>query len=138
MNFILAIFATYYFPLLFLLLVGHALADYAFQNDFVAQYKGRGTPLGKQMFPHVMLNHALIHGGAVAVIAILCRSPLPVWYGLALAETAAHFVIDFAKTEKKIGFHTDQFLHWGCKAIWALLIIGGQIYAMRHDAVLFP
>ena len=104
----------------FLLLVGHALADFALQGPAMAKGKNRhrktDPPPGAKYQPtwHYWLSaHALIHGGAVYLVTG------SVWLGI--AETIAHTVIDFGKCENWYGIHTDQAAHIGCKIIWTLL-----------------
>lgn len=112
--------------LLFWLLVGHAIADYALQSDFMAKMKNpnfdyrSSCPPGQKpqaFWPFVLTSHALIHGGAVAMITN------SVYFGL--AETVMHWVIDYCKCTNRIGLYTDQALHVGCKVVWA----GALIYA---------
>ncbi len=104
--------------LVFWLLVGHSVCDYPLQTEWMVRSKVRRAvqPSSSSRRPdliwlHVLSSHALIHGGAVALITQNM--------GLGLAETAAHWVIDFGKGERWYGFHTDQFLHLGCKLLWA-------------------
>lgn len=106
--------------MLFLLLAGHGLVDYTFQTDYVALGKNRhAIPPGydrklhgplQVVWPYVLTAHALEHGLAVMLITGSL--------GLALAETAAHWVIDFGKCEKWYGIHLDQWLHIACKIAW--------------------
>ena len=108
---------------LFLLLAGHALADFAFQGEAMALGKNRNPPAtggpreGKEdtgvPWPYWMGAHALIHGGLVAVITG------SVWLGI--AETVVHFGIDFAKCEGWTNIHSDQALHVLCKVVWVAL-----------------
>ncbi len=110
------------FEILFWLLVGHAVADFALQSDWMARYKCRHNKEAavlssrpELIWIHVLTAHSLIHGGAVMLVTG------SIWFGL--AETVAHWGIDFAKGEEWIGFHTDQMLHIGCKILWFLLIL---------------
>ena len=66
-----------------------------------------------------MSAHALIHCGAVWLIS---GSVI-----LGLAEFVLHWLIDFAKCEKWIGFSGDQFLHYLCKAAYVALIYYGVV-----------
>ena len=91
---------------LFLLLAGHALGDFALQNDYVAKTKANSLV--------VMAAHSLIHGAIVFCVT----SSLT----LGLVETALHAAIDSAKCRDAISFNTDQLLHVGCKLGYIVLI----------------
>lgn len=101
------------FLLLFLLLVGHALADYPLQGEFLATAKDRNTSIGAIFWPHALTAHALIHAGFVAVLTG------SVWLGL--GEFVTHWLTDRMKCERVIGLNTDQAIHIGCKVVWWLL-----------------
>jgi hypothetical protein len=108
------------FDLLFLLVVSHALGDFALQSDRMARGKNRhaerSDPDG--VLPewyYWMTAHAIIHGGGVALVT---NSP-----ALGIAEVFLHWLIDFGKCDKRYGFHTDQLLHICCKVAWAWLAI---------------
>lgn len=102
---------------LFYLLVGHALCDYPLQGNYLANTKNRNGDYGRNkrhgVWLHSLTAHALIHGGAVALITG------NVWLGV--AETIAHGIIDFGKCEGWYGLHADQGMHVGCKVLWAAL-----------------
>ena len=110
--------------LLFYLLVGHGLCDFALQSDAMAKGKNRNRridpsqiPPGQKtmvIWPYWLTSHALIHGGAVSLIT-------GIWW-LGLIETGVHWVIDFAKCESWTGIHTDQGLHVACKLVWWVLV----------------
>lgn len=106
--------------MLLMLFVGHAVADYALQSDFIAQAKNRHTQLGAMFWKHVLPAHSLIHGGFVAIIT-------GYWW-LGLLETIIHFVTDYLKCENKISLNTDQFVHYGCKVVW----FGIAFYLSTH------
>lgn len=97
--------------MLFWLLVGHAVADYPLQGDFLAKAKNHRAPLPGIPWQQALFWHALMHGGAVALVT---RS---VWLGV--METAIHMGIDYAKCEGWTNFNVDQGLHVVCKAAWA-------------------
>ena len=109
--------------LIFKLLCGHAIADFALQTDWIAKNKNRHSiPAGydpvlhgpiQTIWPYVLGAHSLIHGFMVyaATGSVL----------LGMAETTAHWIIDFWKCEKLYGIHTDQMLHIVCKVAWCLL-----------------
>ena len=117
--------------LFFKLCIGHALADFALQRDFIARGKNRHAPLvnvpvgqtPQAVWPHILTAHALIHAGAVFVITGRAD--------LAVAELVIHWLIDFAKCENWTGIHTDQALHYACKALWALTVVNPAFWSLR-------
>lgn len=92
------------------LIAGHFVADYPLQSDFIANGKKRPGLYGVPWY-YILSGHAATQSVAVFLIT---RSMT-----LALAEFFAHFIIDFVKCEKVIGIHQDQWLHFGCKAVYA-------------------
>jgi hypothetical protein len=115
--------------MLFLLLASHAVVDYSLQTEWIAKNKNRhagGAPSGydprlhgslQRVWPYVLSAHALEHGLGV-YLATGGR------IDLALAETAAHWMIDLAKCERWFGIHSDQALHVACKVLWCWLAGG--------------
>lgn len=99
-----------------LLIVGHCLADYAWQGDFMAQAKSRAKPFPGVPFWQPLAAHSAIHGGFVALIT-------GIWW-LGLAEAVIHGLTDDAKCTGKIGYNTDQAIHFGCKALWLAIATG--------------
>lgn len=109
--------------LLFALLIGHAIADFALQGRFLAVAKNRHADLNqffgegkspKGLWLHALGAHSLIHAA-------------PVWLltgsvGLAALEVVLHWVIDFAKCEGWTSFGIDQTLHVLCKITYVLLV----------------
>jgi len=106
---------NYMLFILFLLIAGHALGDYALQNQYVADAKNRHTVQGKEVWWIVLTAHSLIHG---AIVALITSSVT-----LGVLETIAHWITDYAKCEKMIDYKTDQFLHIIHKFIWFFIII---------------
>jgi hypothetical protein len=92
---------------LFLLIVGHCLADFPWQNDFLAKAKDpRNNP--HDIWFCCMFAHCMIHAGAVF---FLTESLL-----LSLVMFVTHFLIDMAKCSGRLGqgpvaFKRDQLLH---------------------------
>lgn len=114
---------------IFLLVSGHALGDFALQNEWIATNKNRHARLSlspeKQksmqiIWPYLLSAHALIHGMIVFIITGKIS--------LGIAETLVHWMTDFAKCEKWISFHTDQFIHILCKIIWIYLLASGLAF----------
>lgn len=99
------------------LLIGHAVADYPLQGDFLARGKNHRNPLPGVPWYQCLGAHALIHGGAVLLITSSVF--------LALAEIAIHAAIDYLKCDGRYGFNTDQMLHVACKLVWFGLIVAG-------------
>lgn len=97
--------------LLLLLIVGHALADYPLQGDFISKFKNPNEKLnGEVVWPWILGSHASIHG---VFVGVLTGSIL-----LGLAETVAHWFIDLLKCKGQISFAEDQTLHLICKVFW--------------------
>jgi hypothetical protein len=97
----------------FLLAIGHAVADYALQTEYMSRAKARKSE--PQTWFWVLGAHALVHAGMVYLIT---GSTI-----FAFAEFTAHFVIDYFKSEGKYGYHTDQVLHYLCKVLWVGLMM---------------
>ena len=111
------------FELLFKLLVGHAVADFALQSTAMSRGKNRNIkpeyiPKGQTLTPtwfYWLTAHALIHGGCVYFIT-------GVLY-LGLFETFTHWIIDYVKCDNWLNPHTDQLLHLLSKVVIVLLMI---------------
>lgn len=103
----------------FAMLVGHALADYPLQGEFVASGKNRYAPIPGVPWYQILGAHSLIHGGFVGLIAWMACGA---WW-LGILEAIAHFVIDDAKCSGKLSFNQDQMLHVACKIVWCVLIL---------------
>lgn len=98
-----------------LLLLGHFVADYPLQTDFVAKFKCRKASLPAVPWYYVMSGHCATH----AVAVYLVTGSLP----LATLELVAHFGIDVAKCEGWTNIHVDQALHVVCKIAWTALFL---------------
>ncbi len=112
---------------LFGMLCSHAIADYMLQTPWVAQNKNRHAAGGisgydpklhgpkQTTWPYVLMAHALTHGAGVGLVTGSVF--------LGLAETLAHFWIDFLKCERLFGIHVDQALHIACKLLWLAFVV---------------
>lgn len=103
-----------------LLIVGHALADYPLQGEFLSRAKNRFSPLPGVPWYQALAAHAVIHGGMVGCItgSIL----------LGVFETLAHALIDDLKCGHRISYNIDQLLHMLCKLLWVgLLLVFGPL-----------
>lgn len=98
---------------LFMLLFGHALADFVLQPEPMGYGKNRNDKVHdteQSLFPvwyYWMTAHALVHGGVVYLITGNIT--------LGLIETVIHWLTDYAKCEGWISMHQDQAVHIGCK-----------------------
>lgn len=112
--------------LFFALLIGHSVADFALQNEFIATAKNRnanidrffgGNAAPKNVWIYVLSAHCLIHAGAVWLItgSII----------FAALEFVLHALIDYAKSANCTNFQSDQLLHIACKLVYAILIAIG-------------
>lgn len=116
--------------MLFFLLAGHALMDYALQGDAMARGKcRRAADAGAQPVPwyYWLTAHAILHGAAVGAVVQWGYGDWNLAVGFAVAETAAHWLIDLGKCERLYSIHLDQGLHVLCKIAWWALI-GGKVF----------
>jgi len=101
------------------MLIGHAVADYPLQGDWIAKAKNHTLSLvpGEVIWPGVLACHAAIHAGAVMLAT-------GSWL-LASFEFVAHAVIDYTKCAGRLTYNQDQALHVLCKLAWfGLLLVG--------------
>ncbi|BCH33169.1 hypothetical protein MesoLjLc_50990 [Mesorhizobium sp. L-8-10] len=98
-----------------LLLVGHAIADYPLQGDFLSKAKNRAQPIAGVPWYQGLIAHSLIHAGFVGVLTGSIT--------LGAAEFVAHCLIDDAKCFGRISYDTDQALHVLCKVFWILTLL---------------
>ena len=108
--------------LLFELLVGHAVADFALQSDVMAKGKNRHNkvtpPPGqeyKACWPMWLLAHGLIHGGVVYYITGSVA--------LGVFETITHSAIDFCKCEGLTEPYSDQIIHLTTKIFYMGIMV---------------
>lgn len=113
-----------FLQMLYFMICGHALADFALQSDAMARGKNRNRqnevapPPGVQFQPtwyYWLTGHALIHG-------LMVSFATGIWW-LGCFEAIAHWLIDFGKCDKKYGVNTDQAFHFACKILWAFIAI---------------
>lgn len=106
------------------LAVGHAIADFPLQGEFLATCKNRHVlaKLGDPQRPPsiwitCMLVHCVTHAGAVWLITGS--------FFLGVVELVVHFLIDVAKCEGYTNFNVDQILHMVCKASYVIIGYAG-------------
>jgi hypothetical protein len=119
--------AATFWVVLFALAIGHALADFALQGDFLAQAKNRHADLARffgeksqprDLWIHALTAHSLIQAGSVWLVT---GSVV-----LGAVEFVLHWLIDLAKGEEWTSFSLDQYLHLACKVLYAALIASGS------------
>lgn len=100
------------------MLIGHALADYPLQGDWLSKAKNHklGLVPGETIWPLALLSHAAIHAGAVKLAT-------GSWW-LAALEFWTHAWIDWGKCEGMFGYNADQTMHLLCKLVWFALLVG--------------
>ena len=99
---------------LFLLCVGHAFSDVAFQTEWMAVNKHRTRPNAvKGLWVFALTAHALVNAGVVILITGNVF--------LGVLEFIAHWLIDFGKCEGWYNLVTDQALHLTSKIVWCIL-----------------
>lgn len=111
---------------LFALCIGHAIADFPLQGEYLATGKNRRFLIRLQdpsrpvsIWFACMSAHCLIHAGAVWLIT-----------GSALLggiELIVHWCIDVAKCEGKTTFNQDQILHVVCKVAYVAIARAGWL-----------
>lgn len=111
--------------LFFVLMMGHALADFGLQHHQFAMGKNRfNDPPGydpelhgpkEVVWPYYLTAHAGIHGLMVYLITG--------WLAAGLFEWVAHWLIDFAKTSKWTSVHEDQAFHVLTKCLILIAMI---------------
>ncbi len=104
----------------FALCIGHALADFPLQGEYLATAKNRHLLARLQdparpvsIWVSCMLAHCLIQAGFVWIIT---GSSL-----FALVELILHWIIDVAKCGGRTSFNQDQMLHLLCKVGYVLV-----------------
>lgn len=112
--------------LLILLQIKHFLADYPLQYPFHYLNKGTyGHPGG--------VHHALVHGTlTLAILLLLAPIGLLMAIGIALAETIAHYHIDWAKVK------INNFYGWKShtsEKFWTLLGFDQLLHQLCYLAI---
>jgi hypothetical protein len=92
------------------LLIGHAIADYPLQGDFLARAKCPGGIPGIDWWI-ALSAHAAIHAGVVWYVTG--------FWQLGALEFIVHWTIDHWKCRGIFGFKVDQALHVLSKVLWA-------------------
>lgn len=95
------------------LLVGHCLADYPLQGDFLAAAKNHRKPIPGVPWVLALGAHSLIQAGVVWFVtgSLFCGA----------LEFFFHWGVDYLKSDQQITFAQDQALHLGCKLLYLLI-----------------
>lgn len=101
------------------MLIGHALADYPLQGDFLSRAKNRCAPVHGVPWYQALGAHSAIHAGAVWAVTGI------VWLGL--AEFVVHWITDDSKCAGRLSYNADQGVHVASKAVWALIATAGVV-----------
>lgn len=110
----------------FALLIGHAVADFPLQGEFLARAKNRHSdlsdvfgkiPVPKHLWCHALTAHSLVHAGTVWLITGSVA--------LGVTECVVHWWVDLAKCEQRTSFDVDQLLHVLTKLVFAGLLYWG-------------
>lgn len=103
----------------FALAIGHAVADFPLQGDFLAQCKNRALLIKLNdparppaMWLPCMAAHCLIHAGMVWLITSSCL--------LGVVEFVIHWLLDWVKCRGRTTFVQDQALHYVTKIAYAI------------------
>jgi len=106
--------------LFFALVIGHAVADFPLQGEYLAIGKNRRFLMRlkdparpPELWVYCMGAHCLIHSGAVWLITGSAA--------LGAVEFVLHWGLDQAKCEGKTTFGVDQWGHVVCKAGYTLM-----------------
>jgi len=108
----------------FLLAVGHFLADFPLQNEFMAMGKSpqSGVYLGVPWYI-TLTAHATINGGVTYAALLAAGVSAPLALILGTVEIVAHWLTDWAKGFGLYGAKMDQAIHLFTKALYVLIIV---------------
>ena len=101
-------------PILFWLLVGHAVCDFPLQGEFLSKAKNYLDPIRGVSSLYCLIMHSLIHAGMVAIVTGN--------FFLAMCELVIHTATDALKIAGIIGFKTDQAIHILSKVLYVVLM----------------
>lgn len=93
--------------LLFLLLVGHMLADHPLQGPFLSMAKNHRKPVDGFPWYLALVSHTTIQSGVVFIVTG------SLWF--AAIEFIAHTTVDWMKCDERLTAIEDQALHVLCK-----------------------
>lgn len=101
---------TIMIQLFILLIAGHYLADYALQNQYVADMKGRVHSEAHGI--HALMAHGWHHALITGIIIQISGFGTGIAIGLGLVTGVHHAAIDYlGANHKAFGIHLDQLYH---------------------------
>jgi hypothetical protein len=110
-----AVFHEHWYVMLFLLVVGHLLADFPLQGPYLSAAKNPNSEEGKDgWWTYCMFAHVMIHAGSVYLFTGS--------FGCAFIEAVGHAFIDYGKCMGWLSAKLDQKLHLGMKVIYVALV----------------
>ena len=108
--------------IILVLLSAHYIADFALQNDYVAQAKAKVHTAPDGI--HALVAHSFHHFAMVGLAMVLVGES---WLWVAASIGLTHFMIDYGKAVRKwYGYHFDQGLH-----IFVILWISVMTWIMK-------
>lgn len=116
-----------YLNLLTLLVIGHYAADYL-QSSFTAAMKAPNACIG---WLHILLGHTAIQAATVIAAMTYCGFNQTTAVAFGALEMTLHSIIDMQKSQNRIGFHTDQIAHIGCKVAYVAFLLIPQVSWLR-------
>lgn len=109
---------------LFWLVVGHAVADYPWQGDFLSRAKCPQSGFHGIDWQIALAMHAIIHAGMVALVFVLAaRLSESRAIAVGVIEFIWHVYIDLMKCNGRTSFRTDQLLHMVCKVCYLVFLL---------------
>jgi hypothetical protein len=103
--------------MLILMVIGHCLADFPLQGEYLAKMKNPNVCRGNNDIGWVtaLLAHGAIHAGFVLIITHSIA--------LFILELCVHCFLDYEKCRGRIGVGADQFLHVLSKVVWVCIYL---------------
>jgi hypothetical protein len=99
----------------------HCLCDYPWQGQFLSDCKARITNPAHCLWWLGLTAHAMIQAGGVMGVLMACG--YGDWTGIAIAEFAAHWAIDWHKGLGRHRLISDQIAHLSCKLLWVWIVL---------------
>jgi hypothetical protein len=105
-----------FIDILILLILGHFVADYPLQGDFLSKAKNRYNPIPGIPAWQALSAHSFIHSGFVYLITGSIY--------LLFVEFVIHWLTDDQKCKGNLTFNQDQAIHIITKVFIAIVYVG--------------